>query len=117
MQATEDTAAAALGSGPNPAAPGSRSPLAESLPREQRGHVGLKGPFPGCRDETKGVGGVDVMTKKLGTTGVPRCGVGSRERPSPRQGYNKREPQRLAQGLGEAGEEVTSVGWEKRGSK
>lgn len=57
------------------------------------------------------------MTKKLGTTGVPRCGAGSRERPSPRQGYNKREPQRLAQGLGEAGEEVTSVGWEKRGSK
>lgn len=58
--------------------------------------------------------GMDMMTKKMGTTVVPWCGAGSRERPCRWQGYSKREPQGMTQGLGEAGEEVTSVGREKR---
>lgn len=61
-------------------------------------------------------GGVNVMTKKMGATGVP-CGAGSRKRPCRWPGYSKQEPKCVAQGLGEAGEEVTSVGREKRGSK
>lgn len=91
-----------------------RSPPAESLSdwdmSQQGGHVGLKGPLPGCRDETMGRGS-ERDNQEDGHR------AGSRKRPCRWQGCSKQEPKCVAQGLGEAGEEVTSVGREKRGSK
>lgn len=76
------------------------------------GHVGLKGLLPACSGQHDHEAGNYLRATVRGSGRS-----GSRERPCRWQGYKQAEPQRVAQGLGDAGEEVTCVGREKRGSE